>query len=389
MGAYWDIRFESVNECNGIPVKEPLKDIGEKNGLLVIFCITNAFVIPKLFETLSDMNIQYMEGVYVYQALLCPVSVNNFDVRECYSRKECNMATCKRHSNVIYCNCDKKEKLFVNTLDVYLTQKCSLACKYCYIYTNSYPKEKRIHFDTEQILRNVDTICDAAVYIKRMVPFGGEPFLQPDIDIILQKMAGKRNVGMIEIISNGIFSKSDEVLKRLKYDNVRISVSNYNNALSEQLIEIRKENIQHMQMLGLNVLVHNDTPQWRKPGLLMNNNLNQEQLIQKKKYCGNFCNTGTMEKDSAETLVIKDGNLFACQHCDTLYSLGIIKSREECIDLDGKISSEELAKKIKELIHKDCYQACQFCNPSIELVETAGEQGIDNVYAVYGEESYG
>ena len=53
VGAYWDIRFESVNECNGIPVKEPLKDIGEKNGLLVIFCITNAFVIPKLFETLS------------------------------------------------------------------------------------------------------------------------------------------------------------------------------------------------------------------------------------------------------------------------------------------------------------------------------------------------
>ena len=322
--AYWDIRHEMIKECNGFPVKEPLKETGEKEGLLIIFCITNAFVIPKLYQMLSDANLQYMEGASVYQALLCPVSVNNSDIRECYKRKECNIATCKRQSNVIYRICDNKEKLYINTLDVYLTQKCSLACKYCYIYTNSYPKEKRIHFDTEQILRNVDVICDAASYIKRMVPFGGEPFLHPEIEVIVEKMAGKRNVGTIEIISNGIFSKPDEALKRLKHDNVRISVSNYNHTLSENLIGIRKENIKRLQNLGLNVMVHNDTPQWRKPGLLTNNNLKRDELIEKKKYCGNFCNTGTMEKDSVETLVIKSGRLFACQHCDTLYNLGII-----------------------------------------------------------------
>ena len=87
-------------------------------------------------------------------------------------------------------------------------------------------------------------------------------------------------------------------------------------------------------------------------------------------------------KDSVETLVIKSGRLFACQHCDTLYNLGIIKNMEDSIDLDEKMKGEGLAKKIKGLIHKEYYQACQFCNPSLELVETAGEQGIDDGYIV-------
>ena len=103
----------------GIPVIEPLNEIGDKEELLVIFSITNAFIIPELYRKLSSENIQYMEGVYVYQALLCPISIEHFDIQECYKRKECNVATCKRQSNTIYCLYNEKEKLFVNTLDVY------------------------------------------------------------------------------------------------------------------------------------------------------------------------------------------------------------------------------------------------------------------------------
>lgn len=380
--AYWDIRYEDIKECNALPVKEPLKGIGDKSQLLVIFCITNAFIIPSLYKKLNDEKIQYMEGIYVYQALLCPVSIDSFDIQECYKRKECNVATCKRYSNILYRIHDKSEKLFINTLDVYLTQKCSLGCKYCYIYTNSYPQEKKVHFDTRQILRDIDKICDAASYIKRMVPFGGEPFLHPDVGIIVEKMAGKKNVGVIDLISNGIYSQSDEVLKRLKYDNVKINISNYNNTLPERLVHIREENIEHLQKLGLNVIVHNDTPQWRKPGPFTKNDFSRDQLMQKKASCGNFCNIGTVEKDTVETLIIKNGRLFACQHCDTVYNLGIVENAEDSVDLSKPITSEGLAKEIKDLIHKDCYQACQFCNPSIEIVEIAGEQGVDDIYRV-------
>lgn len=386
--AYWDIRHEDIQECNACPVKEPLKDVGDKSQLLVIFCITNAFIIPALYEKLTEKKIRYMEGIYVYQALLCPISVSSHDIRECFRREECNAATCKRHSNVMYRAYDKKEKLFINTLDVYLTQKCSLGCKYCYIYINSYPQEKRVHFNTEQILRDVDTVCDAASYIKRIVPFGGEPFLHPDLGIIIEKMAGKKNVGVIDLISNGIFSRSDEVIKQLKYDNVKINISNYNNALPERLIHIREENIRQLREQGLHVVVHNDTPQWRKPGLLTDNHFGHEQLVQMKENCGNFRNTGTVEQDSVETLIVKDGRLFVCQHCDTVYNLGIVKNTEDSIDLTQAITSADLARDIKSLIHRDCYQACRFCNPSRGIAEIAGEQGVDDMYRIDEREDY-
>lgn len=380
--AFWDTRYAEIKEYIGIPVREPLREIGDKEELLVIFSITNAFIIPPLYKRLAEENIRYMEGVYVYQALLCPVSVECFDIQECFQRKECNVGTCKRQSNTIFRLYNEEDKLFVNTLDVYLTQKCSLGCKYCYIYTNSYPVEKRIHFDTEQILRDIDTICDASSYIKRMVPFGGEPFLHPDITVIIKKMASKKNVGIIDLISNGIFSKSDEELKQLNYKNVKINISNYNHALPEKLIRIREENIKRLQNLGLNVVVHNDTPQWRKPGLLKANHLSLDELIQKKRNCGNFCNIGTTEKDSTETLIIKNGRLFSCQYCDTIYHLGLADNIEDSIDLSEAISSVELANRVKALINRDCYTACRFCNPDRGIAEAAGEQGMDVAYKI-------
>ncbi|SDB60278.1 radical SAM protein [Butyrivibrio sp. INlla16] len=379
--SYWDARYESVKSCNGITVSEPL-ELEDARNSLIIFCITNAFVIPKLYQKLDEADINYIDGTRIYEAILCPSSVEDFKACECYKRKECNVATCKRQSNIAFRLFGNTEKVFINTLDVYLTQKCSLKCKYCYIYENSYPPEKKVNFDKERILKDLDLVCDAASFIKRLVPFGGEPFLHPDIAEIIERMAEKKNVGTIDIISNGIFNQPDEVLKRLKFENVKINISNYNQALPEEMIKRREENIRKMAELGLNVVVHNDTPEWRKPGALTNNGLSDDELIAKKRCCANFCEIGENEKDTTETMVVKNGKFFTCQHCDTMYNLGVVDDPEDYIELDGSIIGIELAKEIKKLVNKPYYDACRYCNPSIELVEVAGEQGVDERYAV-------
>lgn len=380
ISTYWDIRYDRINTYLGLPVKEPLQ--GEREGTLVVFCITNAFIMPKLLEDLKEKQFEFIDGRYVYQAFCCPVSVSSPRIKECYQRKECNLATCKRMSNTMYRANENRDKIFINTLDVYVTQKCSLGCKYCYIYTNSYPKEKKVNFDTQRILKDIDIICEAASFIKRMVPFGGEPFLHPDIGLIVEKMASKENVGLIDIISNGIFSQPDSELKKLKHANVKINISNYTTTLDEKLIAIYQKNIARMQEMGLNVVVHNETPQWRKPGDLTENNLEISGLRKKKEVCGNFCNAGTLEKDTTETMIIKDGKFFACQHCDTVYNLGIVPENTDYIVLSEELSGSEIAANMKELLRKDYYEACKYCNPSIELVEYAGEQGIDERYII-------
>jgi hypothetical protein len=130
-----------------------------------------------------------------------------------------------------------------------------------------------------------------------------------------------------------------------------------------------------MQDLDLNIIAHNDTPQWRKPGTLKDNKIGFMQLKEKKTFCANFCNIGKDEVDTAETLIIKDGRFYPCQHCDTVYNLDINDSPEDSILLTREMDREKLVADIKNLINKEYYNACKYCNPSIELVEIAGEQG--------------
>ncbi len=377
---YWDSDCGNIGTCNGIETRKPFTLSGNETSTLIILAITNAFVLPGLHIELDQTGLDYLDGDQVYQILVCPQELTSFDLRECYSRKECNVATCKKQSRLTYSLYGQDDKVFINTLDVYLTQKCSLRCKYCYIYENSYPSDKKINFSTDRIIKDIDLMCGAASYIKRLVPFGGEPFLHPEIDIIIQKMANKENVGIIDLISNGIFNQPDNVLEKLKFDNVKINISNYNHAIPEDLINIREKNINRMEEMGLNLVVHNDTPQWRKPGTFMDTKEDELKLSEKKRNCGNFAYIASEEKDTTETMVVKNGLFFACQHCDTMYNLGVIENMDDAILLDGKKEGKELAKEIKKLINKKYYEACRYCNPSVELVDIAGEQGIDDRY---------
>lgn len=377
---YWDLRFETLKTCLGIEVVKPFSNIDKQEECLVVLAITNAFIKPKLTQDLVQHHMTFLDGQVLYQGTICPIYAENFDVSVCNQRAECNVAICEKLGNLMYQLKKDPKKLFIHSLDVYLTQRCSLACKYCYIYSNSYPKEKKVIFDTQRILDDIDIICGAASYIKRMVAFGGEPFLHPDIDVIVERMASKENVGIIDIISNGIFSVPEEKLKKLRLPKVRIDISNYNMSLSQELIKKRNENGILLQKLGLNVVIHNDTPQWRKPGVFTDNGLSEEQLIQKKKSCANFY-AEEGKTDNHQTYIVKNGKFFACQHCDTIYNLGI-SDQPDYVELEKEVPSDMLIEKINQLIAKDYYQACKNCNPSIEIVDQAGEQGFDERYWV-------
>ena len=376
--AYWDSRFQELSECNGIEVGAAFS-AKATDDLLIIIGITNAFVTPKLKQQLDEQGYQFISGMAVYQTLICPVSIDIPNIEECLHRKECNVAICDRYRNTTYLLNNDNNKLFINTVDIYVTQRCSLKCKYCYIYENSYPLEKRVDYPLDRILRDVDEICEAASFINRMVPFGGEPFLNPHLGAVIEHMASKENVGVIDIISNGVFNADSIDWSHFKHENVKINVSNYNQALNSDLVRLREKNIEEMIGAGLNVIVHNETPEWRKPGLFTRNELSDNDLRDKKKYCGNFT-FDKVQSDTVESLIVKNGRIFACQYCDTAFQLGFAEKEEDCINLDEVNDVLSLPDRIKELFHKDYYEACRYCNSGIELVEVAGEQGVDDRY---------
>lgn len=377
---YWDMRWKTLGACNGIQVKEPFSESDSFSESLVIVCITNAFIVPDIIKELKRKDIAHLNGLNIYQAMLCPNNIRSFDIQECNRRPECNVAICKRMSYCLKEAHRDSGDLFLQTVDIYTTQNCSLGCKYCYIYENSYPLSKRINFPTDRILKDIDSISSAASYIKRMVAFGGEPFLHPDIDVIVERMASKKNIGVVNIISNGIFRVGKEKLSKLNHPNVRIDISNYTMTLEERLVEIWKKNCELLKSLGLNVTIHTETPQWRKPGRLVANHLNENQLIEKKSQCPNFNKSKASDFESDQTLIVKNGKLYACQHCDTVHNLGIADFEQDYVKLSEHEEKSVVLKKIRKLLSEKYYGACDYCNPPMGLVDFAGEQGVDEMY---------
>jgi len=96
------------------------------------------------------------------------------------------------------------------TLEIYLTEKCSFACKYCQLHT---PGVKFTDIDFDKLF--AFDYSGEDVYI-----FGGEPMIHPQLDELLDRLSGN-----IVIQSN--LSISTRRLRDIldKYNNVSISPS--------------------------------------------------------------------------------------------------------------------------------------------------------------------
>ena len=110
------------------------------------------------------------------------------------------------------------------TVELWLNNKCNLACKYCYLnrYGNDlYPPEAQ---DDEKVLKNLDFFLDWLIENKlapRFELFGGEPLVQETgfkaLKMILEKYKNvEKKPSTITIPTNYTFLLSDILTKRIE-----------------------------------------------------------------------------------------------------------------------------------------------------------------------------
>ncbi len=56
---------------------------------------------------------------------------------------------------------------------------------------NEYPLNKRIDVPTDRILEDIDKFFDAMDSVGTVTVMGGEPFMHPDLSIIIRKLLEK------------------------------------------------------------------------------------------------------------------------------------------------------------------------------------------------------
>jgi len=105
------------------------------------------------------------------------------------------------------------QTLFIRSVDVIITERCTLKCKDCANLMQYY--EKPVNVSTHLILNSFADLDAVADKINEIRIIGGEPLVNSDFDIIIRHAASMTSVNKVVVYTNGTIVPSDEKLLSL------------------------------------------------------------------------------------------------------------------------------------------------------------------------------
>lgn len=142
-----------------------------------------------------------------------------------------------------------KDKLFLRSVDVVITEKCSLKCKDCSNLMQYYDKPVDVSFsevvsDFNKLTKYLDGIFEVRL-------IGGEPFMNKDIYKILEYLYTKDNIIKIVVYSNAMIPIRQEYAHLLTNDKLVFSLTNY-----EELAKNTPKVVAQLKELGAAYRLH-------------------------------------------------------------------------------------------------------------------------------------
>lgn len=263
-----------------------------------------------------------------------------------------------RNSQVKYLD---ESKLYIRSVDIVITEKCSLKCIDCSNLMQYY--EKPVNIEFEQVRKEIDFITAAADEINELRIIGGDAFMSKDFPQIVNYAASKINVNKVVIYTNGTIAPNIDKIKEIS-DNRKIFVfiTTYG--------ELSKNALKLSQALDEHNIQFNRQPAygWTDCGTIVKHNREasaQEKIFQ------NCC--------AKHFTTLTDNKLFRCPFAANLYRLQATPDyREDYIELQdvSKLDAVELEKyrsRLTKYLRDIAYiNYCDSCNG-----RTYGDPEID------------
>lgn len=325
----WDKKFNGYNVISPEKLK---KDFSDKNVLL------SSLNFKYLQRQLNELGIK---KVHYCDNLFSEFELNGS--KTTWSQDRCKVQLDLYNFAII--SFQDKKKLSIQSLDLVLTEKCSLKCKDCSNLMQFYAKP--IDEDYNQLVKSLDKFMETVDYVYEIRLIGGEPFMYKKIDEVLNKILTYKNCGNIIVYTNGTIVPNEQKLKTFKNDKIYFKISNYGSISRnvEKLEKVLKEKNIHF--------ITERVTKWQDCAKIENFD---RPLEVTKQIFGNCCVN--------EALTLLHGKLYLCPfaaHAENLHA--IPRAPEDSIDLLTFESSYNLKKKIRNLaFEREYLEACKFCN---------------------------
>lgn len=241
------------------------------------------------------------------------------------------------------------EKIFLRSVDIIITERCSLKCRDCSNLTQYYKNPKNC--DINELINSIDGFCNLVDEVNEFRVIGAEPFMNPDFDVVVKRLINEPKVKKIVIYTNGTIVPPDEKLECLKNDKVLLIITDYG-PLSRNL------NILIQKLSNNNIAYYVQKAQgWTDCGKIGRHFRSIEEQKEIFKKC---C--------AKNTFTISDGKLYRCPFAANAARLKAVPDyKNDYIDFMEDLrkgeNSFEIKKKIKAYIwDKKFLQTCDFCN---------------------------
>jgi hypothetical protein len=117
-------------------------------------------------------------------------------------------------------------KLYIRSVDIMITERCSLKCKDCSNLMQYYEKPQNI--DTASVMNEIDLVTEVADEINELRIIGGDAFVNKDFPAIVNYAAEKNNVNKVVIYTNGTIAPDEEKIKLMsKSKKIFVFVTTY------------------------------------------------------------------------------------------------------------------------------------------------------------------
>lgn len=237
-----------------------------------------------------------------------------------------------------------KNGINIDSLDMVITEYCSLKCKECSNLMQFY--EAPEHLELEDLKNTLERLTNIVDEIYEIRLIGGEPFVYPHFEDILNYVASNEKIKRISIYTNGTILPKDSALNAIKSSGAWLSISDYG-ALSKKLTPLR-ETLDAMNIPYEVKFID----YWTKCADFTKHNRSFEET---KKVYASCC---------ARTLItLLRGKVYVCPFIANAMNLKAIpNNNEDYIDLLSTETNEELRRKLIKFMGRQGFASCDYCN---------------------------
>ncbi len=226
-----------------------------------------------------------------------------------------------------------------------LTDRCTLRCKNCLALKPYFTNQAEMPWEQmEQVIERLISLK----WFRRFHLLGGEPFLYPHLDKVLDKLCNVPEVEHINIITNGTVIPGEPVLKLLQNPKIMVRISYYGE-LSKNYRELETLCTQR----GINVRVH--AQRWKDIGRALDAVSDGSQTQARYMECS---------QRAGAFFYVLHGKVTLCPFAANTNALGLYSSDgEDIVDLQTSGSPETLLEQLKALYWREQpLNACYYCN---------------------------